>query len=102
VLAETDNQWEAIDRLERSHRLAGSEPLAAQRAWAVWQWASGMNLNDVIEDDDVAVGDFVRLCKQVIDVLDHISQVDDGPVGSSAGVAKGQVFRGIVALSSLI
>lgn len=102
VLAETDIQWEAIDRLERSHRLAGSEPLAAQRAWAVWQWASGMNLNDVIEDDDVAVGDFVRLCKQVIDVLDHISQVDDGPVGSSADVAKGQVFRGIVALSSLI
>ena len=102
VLGATETQWERLEGVERSHRLAGSEPLAAQRAWAVWQWASGTNLNDVIEDDDVAVGDFVRLCKQVIDVLDHISQVDEGPVGSSAEVAKGQVFRGIVALSSLI
>jgi ATP-dependent RNA helicase HelY len=102
VLADTEMQWEKLDRLERSHRLPGSHPLAAQRAWAMWQWASGKDLHDVIEDDDVAVGDFVRLCKQVIDVLDHISQVDDGPVGTHADAAKGQVFRGIVALSSLL
>jgi ATP-dependent RNA helicase HelY len=68
----------------------------------MWQWASGAALHEVIEDDDVAVGDFVRLCKQVMDVLDHIAQVDDGPVGSAAEIAKGHVFRGIVALSSLI
>lgn len=102
VLADTEGHWERVNRLEHSHRLPGSEPLAAQRSWAVWRWASGANLNDVIDDDDVAVGDFVRLCKQVIDSLDHIAQVDDGPVGHAATEAKGQVFRGIVALSSLV
>ena len=102
VLSETESHWERLDKVERSHHLSGSEPLAAQRSWSVWQWATGAALHEVIEDDYVAVGDFVRLCKQVIDVLDHIAQVDDGPVGSNAEVAKGQVFRGIVALSSLI
>lgn len=102
VLANTEALWERLDKLERSHRLNGSEPLAAQRSWSLWQWARGANLNQVIDDGDVAVGDFVRLCKQVIDVLDHIAQVDDGPVGNAAEAAKGQVFRGIVALSSLI
>jgi ATP-dependent RNA helicase HelY len=102
VLADTEVLWERLDKLERSHRLNGSEPLAAQRSWSMWQWASGAPLHEVIEEDDVAVGDFVRLCKQVMDVLDHINQVDDGPVGSAAEIAKGQVFRGIVALSSLI
>lgn len=102
TLGQTEVLWERLDRLERSHKLAGSEPLAAQRSWALWQWARGGNLHDIIEDDDVAVGDFVRLCKQVIDALDHIAQVDEGPVGANAQLAKGQVFRGIVALSSLI
>jgi len=50
----------------------------------------------------VAVGDFVRLCKQVIDVLDQIEQVDNGPTGSIAREARAAVFRGIVALSSLV
>jgi ATP-dependent RNA helicase HelY len=102
VLSDTEELWAKLDKLERSHRLAGSEPLAAPRSWSMWQWAGGAALHEVIEDDDVAVGDFVRLCKQVMDVLDHIAQVDDGPVGSAAEIAKGQVFRGIVALSSLI
>ncbi len=102
VLSETEELWARLDKLERSQRLSGSAPLAAQRSWSMWQWADGAALHEVIEDDDVAVGDFVRLCKQVMDVLDHIAQVDDGPVGSAAEIAKGQVFRGIVALSSLI
>jgi len=102
VLAATENLWEKLDRLERSHRLPGTEPLAAQRSWALWQWATGRDLHHVIDEDDVAVGDFVRLCKQVVDALDHIAMVDEGPVGKNADEAKGLVFRGIVALSSLI
>jgi len=102
VLGQTEDQWERLNRLEHAHRLPGSEPLSAARSWAVWRWASGANLHDVIDDDEVAVGDFVRLCKQVIDSLDHIAQVDNGPVGQAASDAKNQVFRGIVALSSLV
>lgn len=102
ALDQTEKLWARLDELERSHRLPGSEPLAAHRAWAVWEWADGADLREVIGDDDVAVGDFVRLCKQIIDTLDHIEQVESGPVGRRAAQAKGDVFRGIVALSSLV
>lgn len=101
ALERTEELWETLESVERRHQVASSEPLAAHRAWAMWRWASGASLEAVIGDDDVAVGDFVRLCKQVIDVLDHIHQVDLGPVGRAAEQAKAAVFRGIVALSSL-
>ena len=98
----TEELWGRLDSIERRHHLSGSEPLSAHRAWALWEWADGADLAAVIGDDEVAVGDFVRLCKQVIDVLDHIEQVDDGPVGRTAREAKAAVSRGIVALSSLV
>jgi len=102
ALEDSEELWARLDRLERSHHLPGTEPLAAHRAWAVWHWAGGGDLVDIVDDDDVAVGDFVRLCKQVIDVLDQIEQVDQGPTGSTAREARASVFRGIVALSSLV
>ncbi len=102
ALDETEELWDTLNRVERRHQLPGTDPLSAHRAWALWQWAGGGELVDVIEDDDVAVGDFVRLCKQVIDVLDQIEQVDQGPTGSVAREARAMVFRGIVALSSLV
>ncbi|MDR9396658.1 DEAD/DEAH box helicase [Pontimonas sp.] len=102
ALSHTEELWERLDHLERRHQLTGPDPLSAHRAAAMWEWASGADLAAVIGEDDVAVGDFVRLCKQVVDVLDHIEQVDTGPVGKRAMEAKAQVFRGIVALSSLV
>jgi ATP-dependent RNA helicase HelY len=102
ALEDSEELWAKLDRLERSHHLPGTDPLAAQRAWAVWHWAGGGDLADIVDEDDVAVGDFVRLCKQVIDVLDQIEQVDQGPTGSTAREARASVFRGIVALSSLV
>jgi len=68
----------------------------------VWHWAGGGDLADIVDDDDVAVGDFVRLCKQIIDVLDQIEQVNQGPTGKTAREARAAVFRGIVALSSVV
>ena len=102
ALAETEELWGTLDSVERRHQLPGSEPLSAGRAGALWEWADGADLAVVIGHDDVAVGDFVRVCKQVVDVLDHIEQVDTGPVGRTAREAKASVFRGIVALSSLV
>jgi len=102
ALEDTERLWSTLDKVERSHHLPGTEPLAAHRAWAMWHWAGGGDLADIVGEDDVAVGDFVRLCKQVIDVLDQIEQVDNGPTGSIAREARAAVFRGIVALSSLV
>ena len=54
-------------------------------AWAVHRWASGHRLEAVLKDADLAAGDFVRWCKQVVDLL--------GP--GRAGRSGGRRARGL-------
>ena len=43
-------------------------------AWAMHRWASGQRLEDVLRGTDLAAGDFVRRCKQVIDLLGQLDR----------------------------
>jgi len=90
-----------LSDLEREHQLEPTSELSPQLAQAVYLWAKGHRLEDVLDNDDVQAGDFVRWCKQVIDVLDQIISVGEGPVPRTAQEARALVFRGIVALSSV-
>ena len=38
-------------------------------AASAYAWAAGHDLEELFEDDDMAAGDFVRNCRQLIDVL---------------------------------
>ena len=49
-----------------------SEPDAGM-AWAIHRWASGGRLETVLRDSDMTAGDFVRRCKQVVDLLDQVA-----------------------------
>jgi ATP-dependent RNA helicase HelY len=101
----------ALDHTRRLHRklsdtegdnhLQPTPDVSPQLAKAVHRWASGYRLEDVLESNDIQAGDFVRWCKQIIDVLDQIISIGQGPVPRTAEVARSQVFRGIVALSSV-
>ena len=42
-------------------------------AWAAYMWASGKGLDEVLREAEMPAGDFVRWCKQVIDVLGQIA-----------------------------
>ncbi|NBT74208.1 MAG: RNA helicase, partial [Betaproteobacteria bacterium] len=101
ALDQTKRLHRKLSELEASHQLPSSGEISAQLALAVHRWASGHHLDDILEGDDLQVGDFVRWCKQVIDVLDQIITVGVGPIQSTAMTARGLVFRGIVALSSV-
>ncbi len=70
-------------------------------ALAVYRWAKGHHLDDILEGDEIQVGDFVRWCKQCVDVLDQIITVGVGPLHHTALEARALIFRGIVALSSV-
>ncbi|MRG58420.1 DEAD/DEAH box helicase [Agromyces sp. CFH 90414] len=96
ALEKTGDAWSMLDDLERDHRLTGSEAPSPALAQAMWSWASGAGLGSVLEDTDLAAGDFVRLTKQVIDLLDQISIVADAPLGSAARAAIDAVRRGVV------
>ncbi len=97
----TGSLWSELDDLERSNRLPGSQPLAAGLALAMYRWASGTSLDAVLREADMAAGDFVRVTKQVIDLLDQLSVVADGDVGRTARTALDSIRRGIVAYSSV-
>ncbi len=101
ALDRTTKLWSALDDLEREHRLPGSEPVSTGLSLAMNRWAKGESLDRVLEDADLAAGDFVRMAKQTIDLLDQLSIVAEGPLGRTAREALDSVRRGIVAYSSV-
>jgi ATP-dependent RNA helicase HelY len=97
----TGTLWSELDDLERLHKLPGSQPLSTGLALAMYRWASGTGLDAVLQEADMAAGDFVRWTKQTIDLLDQLSVVADGDVGRTARRALDAIRRGIVAYSSV-
>ncbi len=97
----TGDLWSELDDLERLHKLPGTPPLSTGLALAMYRWASGTSLDAVLQEADMAAGDFVRWTKQTIDLLDQLSVVADGEVGRTARRALDQIRRGIVAYSSV-
>ena len=56
----------------------------------------------MLKGTDLAAGDFVRWCKQVIDLLDQLSQAAPDPrVAEAARRGVTALRRGVVAYSSL-
>ncbi|MDQ1128468.1 RNA helicase [Microbacterium sp. SORGH_AS_0888] len=101
ALRETEDLWQRLDDLEQQHHLPGSEPPAPGLSPAMHAWARGAVLDRVLTEADMAAGDFVRWAKQTIDLLDQLSLVADGSVGTTARKALDAVRRGIVAYSSV-
>jgi ATP-dependent RNA helicase HelY len=72
------------------------------------RWARGQSLSAVLtaaeqNGVELSAGDFVRWCRQVLDLLDQIVGVagrEDG-VGRAAAAAVSAVRRGVVALGTV-
>jgi ATP-dependent RNA helicase HelY len=96
ALHETQSLWSDLEELETYHKLPGTQPLATGLTLAMYKWAKGNRLNDVLYDADMPAGDFVRWSKQTIDLLDQLSNVADGKLKTTARSALDQVRRGIV------
>jgi ATP-dependent RNA helicase HelY len=66
-------------------------------------WAAGENLDDVLEDEDLSGGDFVRNAKQLIDLLRQVGEVAPDPdTARTARAAADELFRGVVSASSVV
>lgn len=66
-------------------------------------WAAGGSLDEVLEDEELTGGDFVRLCKQLVDLLGQVARVASDPgTREAARVAGDDLRRGIVAASSQV
>jgi ATP-dependent RNA helicase HelY len=101
ALSETQALWQRLDDLERDHHLPGSEPITAGLAQAMNSWARGAALDRVLDEADMAAGDFVRWAKQTIDLLDQLSLVAEPAIATTARRSLDAVRRGIVSYSSV-
>jgi len=104
ALTDMSRLWAQLADAEQSQRLAFLREPDAGFAWATWRWASGAPLEHVLADDpDLTAGDFVRWCKQLLDLLAQVADVaaTGSPVRRSARRAVEAVRRGVVAYSSV-
>jgi ATP-dependent RNA helicase HelY len=114
------NAREAIERMSRLwvavHELEGDHAVDFQRepdagfAWAAYQWATGHRLDTVLEEVGLPAGDFVRWCKQLIDMLGQLADAagtlasqnsDSARIRDTARAAVDLLRRGVVAYSSV-
>ncbi|MFD9498500.1 DEAD/DEAH box helicase [Streptomyces sp. NPDC060035] len=101
--------WGRLDALEEDFKISQTEGVGQREpdlgfAWAVFMWASGRTLDEVLREAEMPAGDFVRWCKQVIDVLGQIAAAaprDGSSVAKNAHKAVDAVLRGVVAYSSV-
>ncbi len=90
-----------------AHEEAGGLTLTRQLdpgfADPAYRWARGDALEDVLATEDITPGDFVRVTKQLIDLLRQVALVADDPeVQATARAAVDACQRGVVAYSSLL
>jgi len=98
ALKQTQRVW---SRFAELHEQTDLPPLPAPH-WglvnAIYGWAQGKSLDAIISKTDVAPGDMVRWCKQVIDALDQIAQsAPASPTSDRAQAAVAAMRRGVVA-----
>lgn len=117
ALGEMVRIWGRLDALEEEHRINQAEGVGQREpdlgfAWAAYQWASDKSLDEVLREAEMPAGDFVRWCKQVIDVLGQIaaaapassappSSASGSTVARNARKAVDALLRGVVAYSSV-
>jgi ATP-dependent RNA helicase HelY len=93
--------WSGIEDREREGGLPLTGDPDGGIAWMVHRWAAGQRLELVLRDSEVAAGDFVRRCKQIIDLLDQIADAaaasGSRQLAATARAAVDAVRRGVVA-----
>ncbi|HEX6261500.1 MAG TPA: DEAD/DEAH box helicase [Actinomycetota bacterium] len=90
--------------VRRAEERAGVElcrELDAGFAEPAFHWAEGKALEDALRETEMAPGDFVRTCKQLIDLLRMIEDVADEDLASRVHEARTAVNRGVVAYTGL-
>ena len=108
--ADLRRRWTEMERLHR--RLVAAEeqaglpvtrPLDPGFVGLAHAWASGDDLDEILDDEDLSGGDFVRTVKQLVDLLRQLGDVAPAPATAAAArSAAERLYRGVVETSSTI
>ncbi|MCL2532891.1 MAG: DEAD/DEAH box helicase [Nocardiaceae bacterium] len=106
ALADTARVWGELRSDEIRHKLPLTREPDPGFVTAVYQWANEEPLVDALVaagsgGKELSAGDFVRWCRQVIDLLDQVhSTASDPGVAKAAARAVGAIRRGVVAVAA--
>jgi ATP-dependent RNA helicase HelY len=93
--------YRRVRRAEDSHQVELCRELDAGFASPVYRWAEGDPLEDVLRETGMAPGDFVRNCKQLLDLLRQIAEVAEGETAAVVRRARESVNRGVVSYTGV-
>jgi ATP-dependent RNA helicase HelY len=102
ALADTVRIWADLVDEETELGLPSSREPQLGFVWAVYRWARQERLDAVLaaaarRGSELSAGDFIRWCKQVLDLLDQLA--DGAGIAEVARAAAASVRRGVVAQS---
>jgi ATP-dependent RNA helicase HelY len=108
ALAQTVRLWGELENDERRHRVDRTREPDLGFAWPMHRWARGESLAAVLtaaeqNGVELSAGDFVRWCRQVLDLLDQVVGVAgrESGVGKAAAQAVAVIRRGVVAVGTV-
>ncbi|PZS28698.1 MAG: RNA helicase [Pseudonocardiales bacterium] len=108
ALVATVRLWAELEADEGRHRLERTREPDLGFAWPVYRWARGESLSAVLvaaetNGAELSAGDFVRWCRQVVDLLDQVRGVagENSAIGAAAAAAVRALRRGVVALGTV-
>ena len=102
ALDETVRVWSELEDLEAEHRFEVTRAVDTGIVEPVVRWAQGRSLDAVLRGSELAAGDFVRWCKQIIDLLDQLTvAAPTERLRLTSHRAVDAIRRGVVAYSSL-
>jgi ATP-dependent RNA helicase HelY len=101
-------RWRSIEAVsedlaaaERSHGIAEHRPPEPTFVAVAHAWTAGDGFAEVVADEELTGGDFVRTMKQLIDLLGQVAIVaPDAATRTTARAAADAAFRDVVADSS--
>jgi ATP-dependent RNA helicase HelY len=96
-----DRLWAKLQVEESKRGLSVSRSPDPTLFSAVHGWAAGHSLDEVLDEDFLVAGDFVRHIKQVVDLLSQLAEVT--PNSETARTARRSISaldRGVVAIAT--
>jgi ATP-dependent RNA helicase HelY len=102
ALVQMRRLWTQIEDREHDLGLPLTGDPDGGMAWMMHRWSAGGRLDTVLRGQDMAAGDFVRRCKQVVDLLGQVGDAAPEPqLRTTARKAVDAVMRGVVAADRL-
>jgi ATP-dependent RNA helicase HelY len=109
ALAITARIWADLAADESGHGLPKTREPQPGFVWAAFRWTRQDRLDRVLtaaaqHGSELSAGDFIRWCKQLLDLLDQVANAPTAtggatPVGATARAAIAAIRRGVVAQS---